>query len=69
MSGSITGENSLPEGWVAEELAAVYDLNPPKPPSDKLAADALVTFVPMPAVDADARAIHQTAGPCLCGSP
>jgi type I restriction enzyme S subunit len=53
----VANDAELPEGWVETQLANVFDLNPPKPAANEVAADTLVTFVPMPAVDADARAI------------
>jgi len=50
-------ESDLPEGWLAAALPGVCELNPPKPSTDTLPRDASVTFVPMPAVDADLGAI------------
>ena len=47
----------LPEGWVQTTLGAVYEVNPAKPSRDSLPTNALVTFVPMPAVDAIEGAI------------
>jgi len=44
--------SKLSEGWEEVSIGAVVDLNPPKPPIDALPHDFLVTFVPMPAVDA-----------------
>jgi type I restriction enzyme S subunit len=44
--------DDLPEGWVVVTLPNLCDINPPKPSTDALPPDALVTFVPMPAVDA-----------------
>src|SRR5687768_9104535 len=46
-----------PEGWELVRLSDVIELNPAKPASDALAPTADVSFVPMPAVDADAGAI------------
>ncbi|MCI0377722.1 MAG: restriction endonuclease subunit S [Gemmataceae bacterium] len=43
----------LPDGWEQPSLAEVSELNPPKPAPGYLPADAEVTFIPMPAVDAD----------------
>src|SRR5215468_2247151 len=43
----------LPEGWASRPLPEAFDLNPPKPPADALPADAEVSFVAMPAVDAE----------------
>jgi type I restriction enzyme, S subunit len=43
----------LPEGWALVTLSNVCDINPPKPPVDALPPETLVTFVPMPAVDAE----------------
>jgi len=50
-------ENNLPEGWAATAINEVFKLNPRKVPADALDSDAPVTFVPMPAVDADIGAI------------
>lgn len=50
-------ENEWPEGWEPAALAAICQLNPAKPSSDAVSPDSPVTFVPMPAVDADAGAI------------
>jgi type I restriction enzyme S subunit len=47
----------LPEGWRYATILDVCEVNPPKPSKDFLAADAPVTFVPMPAVDAELGAI------------
>jgi type I restriction enzyme S subunit len=47
----------LPKGWVVVKLPDVCAINPPKPPRNALVADAPVTFVPMPAVDAEQGAI------------
>lgn len=47
----------LPEGWARALLPELFELNPPKPPSNALSPEATVTFVPMPAVDAVAGAI------------
>ncbi len=53
-----TGAGSeLPEGWISVLLPEICKLNPPKPPAEALPANAPVTFVPMPAVDADLGAI------------
>jgi type I restriction enzyme S subunit len=49
--------DDFPEGWALVRLANVCQINPPKPPVDVLAPETLVTFVPMPAVDADQGAI------------
>jgi type I restriction enzyme S subunit len=45
--------SGLAEGWAAVKLPDVCAINPPKPPADLLPPEAPVTFVPMPAVDAD----------------
>jgi type I restriction enzyme S subunit len=50
-------EPALSEGWIRVPISAVADINPPKPPKDELPPDTPVTFVPMPAVDADKGAI------------
>jgi hypothetical protein len=38
-------------------LGEVCEINPPKPPADALTPDAPVTFIPMPAVDADSGTV------------
>jgi len=52
-----TNGEGLPNGWVLVELPEVLKINPPKPTPDALAADLPVTFVPMPAVDAESGTI------------
>lgn len=47
----------LPEGWTLTTLRDACEINPPKASKDSLPADDPVTFVPMPAVDADEGAI------------
>ena len=47
----------LPPGWSKAPLSDVCAINPRKPPANALPPDAPVTFVPMPAVDADAGAV------------
>jgi type I restriction enzyme S subunit len=47
----------LPEGWAWTTLPGVCEINPPKPRPDEYPADVPVTFVPMPAVDAELGAI------------
>lgn len=47
----------LPEGWASALVPDVCELNPLKPKAADHADELLVTFVPMPAVDADAGAI------------
>jgi type I restriction enzyme S subunit len=54
---SSVGQNEIPEGWELVRLPDVCEINPPKPSPNTLAPDAPVTFVPMPAVDADRGAI------------
>ncbi|MDA2923309.1 restriction endonuclease subunit S [Acidobacteria bacterium AH-259-L09] len=53
------GDTDLPEGWEPTTLPEVCQINPPKPSKDALPADSLVTFVPMPAVDAELGAITE----------
>jgi type I restriction enzyme, S subunit len=53
----VINDSDLPDGWAAVRLPDLCDLNPPKPKSDALPAEAPVTFVPMPAVDAELGAI------------
>lgn len=52
-----SGRDDLPEGWVQTTLSEICFINPPKPAKDALRPDARVTFVPMPAVDAELGAI------------
>jgi type I restriction enzyme, S subunit len=60
MSDSIDVANGgLPEGWAASTIGEVYDVNPRKVAADALPSDAPVTFVPMPAVDAEDGAITE----------
>lgn len=47
----------LPEGWAITRLRDAYEINPPKASKDSLPPDTPVTFVPMPAVDAEEGAI------------
>jgi type I restriction enzyme S subunit len=56
-SPRIIDDFDLPDGWTAVKLPEICDLNPPKPKADALTADSPVTFVPMPAVDAELGAI------------
>src|SRR5262249_24344639 len=53
----MNGDEELPEGWASVKIPDVCELHPPKPKADQHSADLPVTFVPMPAVDADAGAI------------
>ena len=46
-------ESEVPEGWVSLTIQDVCDINPPKPKKGDIPDDASVTFVPMPAVDAE----------------
>ena len=46
-------EATLPTGWAQVLLPAICEINPAKPSANALPADAPVTFVPMPAVDAE----------------
>jgi type I restriction enzyme S subunit len=50
-------DDEVPEGWKLVTILDACEINPPKPPKNFLPADAPVTFVPMPAVDADMGAI------------
>jgi type I restriction enzyme S subunit len=52
-----TPDTELPEGWLSVRLPETCEINPPKPSAEALPASAPVTFVPMPAVDADLGAI------------
>ena len=48
---------TVAEGWELAKLPDICDINPPKPPATVLPPDAPVTFVLMPAVDAELGAI------------
>jgi type I restriction enzyme, S subunit len=48
----------LPLGWSIQPIASVCAVNPKKPATDALKPSDPVTFVPMPAVDADAGVIN-----------
>jgi type I restriction enzyme S subunit len=50
-------DDEPPERWKFVTIFDTCEVNPPKPSKDFLPADAQVTFVPMPAVDADMGAI------------
>ena len=52
-----SNESELPEGWTEVALGEVCQINPPKPRADEVPAETVVTFVPMPAVDADSGTI------------
>lgn len=49
--------DALPPGWLIQPIASVCAVNPKKPATDALKPIDLVTFVPMPAVNADAGSI------------
>lgn len=53
-------DSELPEGWAWTTIGEAFELNPPKAAKGALADDAPVTFVPMPALDAESGSI--TAG-------
>jgi type I restriction enzyme S subunit len=55
-----TTDPELPEGWASARLPDVCELNPPKPSADRLPETAPVSFVPMPAVDAELGAITKS---------
>ena len=52
-------QNHVPEGWISVRIDEIVEVNPGKPPKDLLPADAPVSFVPMPAVDAEKGAITE----------
>ena len=52
-----TEATELAEGWALSTLVEICQVNPRKPAPDALSTDMLVTFVPMPAVEADAGTI------------
>src|SRR5437016_131752 len=54
----IGADSKLLDGWAETTLANICKVNPPKPPADALPPDSAVSFVPMPAVDADLGAIR-----------
>src|SRR5262249_2338419 len=49
--------DEIAEGWALVSFPEVCEINPPKPRADALPLDLHVTFVPMPAVDAQNGAI------------
>ena len=49
--------DDLPEGWATDSIASVFEVNPSPPPKSTLPENAQVTFVPMPAVDAQSGTI------------
>lgn len=51
--------DGIPEGWILTSIVEIADLNPPKPPQNALAPYTPVTFVPMPAVDAELGVISK----------
>ena len=53
--------SAAPQGWATVAMPDVVELNPGKPPADGLPADALVSFVPMAAVDDQTGAITGAA--------
>jgi len=53
----VFSDDEVPKGWKLATILDACEVNPPKPSKDFLPADAPVTFVPMPAVDADMGAI------------
>lgn len=54
----IAAIDDLPEGWLLVPFPEICQINPPKPARDALTPDTPVTFVPMPAVDADSGTIR-----------
>jgi len=50
--------SEVPEGWASLAIQDVCDINPPKPKKGDVPDDAPVTFVPMPAVDAERGEIN-----------
>jgi type I restriction enzyme, S subunit len=54
---AIDAMEEMPEGWLLVPIPEVCQLNPSKPAQDALTPETPVTFVPMPAVDADSGAI------------
>ncbi len=55
----MNGENELPEGWISIKIPEICEINPKKPSRDSIPSDTPVTFIPMPAVDADMGAITE----------
>lgn len=53
----MNAESELPEGWASVLFPDICKINPQKPPRNSVPFDTLVTFVPMPAVDAEKGAI------------
>ncbi|MDP8922588.1 MAG: restriction endonuclease subunit S [Chloroflexota bacterium] len=57
----VDGTDDLPDGWVWTTIGQACELNPPKPPVDTLPSGGRVSFVSMPAVDADSGEIVDAA--------
>jgi type I restriction enzyme S subunit len=51
--------DGIPEGWILTTIAEIAELNPPKPSQNALPPHTPVTFVPMPAVDAESGVISR----------
>ncbi|MBP1908443.1 restriction endonuclease subunit S [Methanolobus bombayensis] len=51
-------KSELPEGWELPYLKDILEINPSKPKQGAVPSDTTVTFVPMPAVDADSGSIN-----------
>lgn len=54
---AIDAAEEMPEGWLLVPIPDVCLINPPKPARDALTPETPVTFVPMPAVNADSGTI------------
>lgn len=54
---AIDATEEMPDGWLLVPIPEICQINPAKPAQDALTFDALVTFAPMPAVDADSGTI------------
>ena len=48
----------LPEGWLEARLPEIFEINPRKPPANALPPCAPVSFIPMPAVNAESGRIE-----------
>src|SRR5262245_58793764 len=57
MSMTDLTDDEIPDGWTLTTIGNAFHLNPRKVSADALPSDSPVTFVPMPAVDAECGAI------------
>lgn len=53
----MSGKSELPEGWISAAIPEFCEINPSKPKRGCIPADTPVSFIPMPAVDAESGII------------